>query len=195
MSEIDTLSSLNFASVQNSTNPALRNKKAEKANETKKSRFSELLKSKETEEESFKTFGLPPEVEAMSVEEAAIFLKDAVDNAGNALTEKLTQKNMEDFKRAVRQFITFVETNNFEIESKVSINRRTKKPLMIQPSPFFSSYALPSKTLKKTNITVINKKLDELTQEMLQTQTANGNFDVLARVNEIKGLIVDLMSS
>lgn len=195
MSEIDTLNSLNFAGVQNSTNPALKNKKTEKTNQTKKSKFSELLKSKEKEEISFQTVGLPTEVESMTLEEAAVFLKDAVDNAGNALAEELTQKNLEEFKKTIRQFITFVEKNNFEIETKISVNRRTRKPLMVSPSPFFSSYNLPPHTQKKTNITVINKKLDELTQEMLETQMANGNFNALTRINEIKGLIVDLLSS
>ena len=93
------------------------------------------------------------------------------------------------------EIVIFKKKNNFEIESKISINRRTRKPLMIQPSPFFSSYALPPHTQKKTNITVINKKLDELTQDMLETQMLNGNFNTLAKINEIKGLIVDLLSS
>ena len=42
-------------------------------------------------------------------------------------------------------------------------------------------------------IEIINKKLDALAKETLSNQASN--LKILAQVDEIKGLIVDLMSS
>ena len=42
-------------------------------------------------------------------------------------------------------------------------------------------------------IDLVNKKLDEMTQATLENQI--DNLKILAQINEIKGLIVDLISS
>ena len=67
---------------------------------------------------------------------------------------------------------------------------------MIVPSRtnFFSNYTIPPHIIDpKYQITVINKKLDEMTQATLENQI--DNLKILAQINEIKGLIVDLISS
>ena len=118
MAEIDSLgTNYYYSGVQSSTNEALKkNQKNEKTGAVRKNRFSDLLKSERAEEEAEAVSkGFPPEIAGLSVEDAAIFLKDAVDNAGNELSENLTKENIEKFKTSVRQFISFVVSNNFDI--------------------------------------------------------------------------------
>ena len=198
MAEIDSLgTSYYYTGVQNSTNEAIKkNQKNEKTGSTRRLKFSELLKGEDSQAQANAVAqGLPPEIAEMSIEDAALYLKDAVDNAGNALSESVTKENIEQFKTSVRQFITFVVNNNFEVNARRRKNPRTGKD-MIVPSRtnFFSNYSLPPHRIDpKYSIEVINKKLDELTRETLAMQM--DNMKILAKANEIKGLIIDLMSS
>lgn len=199
MAEIDSLNAnYYFAGVQNAQNGKItRSTKKEettKAGQAKRTKFSELL-HKTSEEPEFITVGLPPEVAEMSLDEAAVYLADAVSNAGNDFSDEQTQENLEKFKQSVSQFIRFVVTNNFEVTSRKK-TRHGKE--MINPSPSslfsFSNYSVPPRKVNpKYQIQIINEKLDALTRETLTNQM--NNLKILAQVNEIKGLIVDLMSS
>ena len=188
MAEIDSLgNNFYYAGVQNSSSQ-LKNQKAEKSQKTTKSRFSELIKGEKTEE-NIETKGLPPEIRTMSLDDAVIFLRDRVDLAGNDLSESSTQENLEKFKEAVGQFIRFIVDNNFEVTSK-----KTRRPQFVSPIGFFSNYnTKPRLKDPKVQIEVINEKLDNLTRDMLSTQMSN--LKILAQVNEIKGLVVDLLHS
>lgn len=196
MAEIDSLgANYYYSGVQNAANEKIkRNQKKEEISSTRKSSFAKLLNIEEPEEESFKTAGMPPEINGMTLDEAVIFLKDAVDNAGNALSNEITQESINDFKTAVSHFITFVVNNNFQVSSHRKKNRLGKPMLVPSRTNFFSNYSLPPHVIDpKYQINIINQKLDELTRETLNTQM--NNLKILAQVNEIKGLIVDLMSS
>ncbi|MCR4579313.1 MAG: YaaR family protein [Treponema sp.] len=197
MAEIDSLgTNYYYSGVQSSTNEALKkNQKKEKASSTKKTKFSELLKAEaNVNEANTLAQGLPLEIAGMEVEEAAIYLKDAVDIAGNELSEELSKENIENFKTAVRQFMTFVINNNFEVSSHRKKNRLGKDRIVPSRSNFFSNYSLPPHRIDpRYQIQVINEKLDALTRATLETQM--NNLKILAQVNEIKGLIIDLMSS
>ena len=198
MAEIDSLgTSYYYTGVQNSTNEAIKkNQKNEKTGSTRRLKFSELLKGEDSEAQANAVAqGLPPEIATMSIDDAAIFLKDAVDNAGNALSESVTKENIEQFKTAVRQFVTFIVNNNFEVSSHRKKNRYTGKDQIVPSrTNFFSNYTLPPHRIDpKYQIEIINKKLDELTRETLAMQM--DNMKILAKANEIKGLIIDLMSS
>jgi len=197
MAEIDSLgTNYYYAGVQGAKSEALkRNQKKEEISSTKKTKFSDILKTKEEQEPEFSTAGLPPEIAEMSIDDAAIFLKDAVDNAGNDLSDEVTAENIQKFKNAVSQFMKFVVTNNFEVSSRRKKNRLGKD--MMAPSRttfFFSTYSVPPKKMNpRYQIQVINEKLDALTRATLEGQM--NNLKILAQVDEIKGLIVDLMSS
>ena len=200
MAEIDSLgTNYYYSGVQNASNEAIkRNTKKEeirKSDGARKLNFGKLLKGDEAEESSFITEGLnlPPEVAAMSVDDAAVYLADAVSMAGNNLSENLTKENLEEFKTSVQQFIRFVVANNFEVISKQKL--RKGKPLIVPSrSNIFSNYSLPPHVKDpKYQIQIINEKLDALAHETISTQM--NNLKLLAQVNEIKGLIVDLMSS
>ena len=200
MAEIDSLgSNYYYSGVQNASNEAIkRNTKKEEVRKSDKSRkldFAKLLKGEEVEEPQFIADGLdlPAEVRAMSIDDAAVYLADAVSMAGNDFSDEQSQENLENFKKAVSQFIRFVIVNNFE----VNIAQKKRRPGKAgQPSRLFvfSDYSMPTaKPKPKYSIEIINQKLDALARETLSAQS--NNLKILAQVNEIKGLIVDLMSS
>ncbi len=198
MAEIDSLgTSYYFSGLQNAANEALqKNKKAEEVNKSRKLRFSELLKSEKTDEEANTLLqGLPAEIAEMSVEDAAIYLKEAVDNAGNALSSSVNKENIERFKISVKQFVSFVVSNNFDVQAPRKKDPYTKKDKIVASrSNLFSNYSLPPHRIDpRYQIQVINKKLDEFTRETLSMQ--RDNLKLLDKANEIKGLIIDLMSS
>ena len=197
MAEIDSLgTNYYYSGVQNASNEAIkRNTKKEEVKKAggKKVSFAKLMQGEEAEESQFVTEGLnlPPEVAAMSIDEAAVFLADAVSMAGNDFSEEQTQENLERFKNSVRQFISFVVANNFEVSKRPNPKKRRCQPSRLF---FFSDYTVPKTTRPdKISIEIINQKLDALARETLSNQS--GNLNLLAQVNEIKGLIVDLMSS
>lgn len=197
MAEIDSLgTNYYYSGVQNASNETIkRNTKKEEVKKAggKKVSFAKLMQGEEAEESQFVTEGLnlPPEVAAMSIDEAAVFLADAVSMAGNDFSEEQTQENLERFKNSVRQFISFVVANNFEVSKRPNPKKRRSQPSRLF---FFSDYTVPKTTRPdKISIEIINQKLDALARETLSNQS--GNLNLLAQVNEIKGLIVDLMSS
>ena len=198
MAEIDSLgTNYYYSGVQNASNEAIkRNTKKEdvrKAGNAKKLDFGKLLKGDEIEQPQFVAEGLPPEVAAMSIDDAAVFLADAVSMHGDRFSEEQTQENLEMFKRSVSQFIRFVISNNYDVSSRAKSRRRGQS---LQPPRlfYFSNYSVPpTKRPPTVSIEVINQKLDALARETLSNQM--NNLKLLAQVNEIKGLIVDLMSS
>ena len=198
MAEIDSLgANYYYSGVQNATNDAIkRNTKKEeirKADKAKKLDFGKLLKGEEVEEPQFIADGLPVEVRSMSIDDAAVYLADAVSLAGNDFSGEQTQENLEKFKTAVSQFIRFVIVNNFSVDIK---KRKARPGKARQPSRLFvfSDYSMPPANPKpRVSIEVINEKLDALARETLSAQS--NNLKILAQVNEIKGLIVDLMSA
>lgn len=198
MAEIDSLgTNYYYSGVQNASNEAIkRNTKKEevrKADKSKKLDFGKLLKGDEVEEPQFIAEGLPPEVATMSIDDAAVYLADAVSLAGNDFSDEQSQENLERFKTAVSQFIKFVVVNNYD----VNIRQKKQRPGKAGQPPrmfFFSDYSVPTTKAKpRVSIKVINEKLDALARETLSIQS--NNLKLLAQVNEIKGLIVDLMSS
>ncbi len=197
MAEIDSLgSNYYYSGVQNASNEAIkRNTKKEEVRKTgnsKKLDFGKLLKGEEVEEPQFIAEGLPLEVQAMSIDDAAVYLADAVGTAGNDFSDNQTQENLERFKTAVSQFIRFVVVNNFNVNNLNSPKKR--RPAQPPRLFVFSDYTLPKgKPRQKVSVEIINQKLDALARETLSNQS--DNLKILAQVNEIKGLIVDLMSS
>ena len=197
MAEIDSLgSNYYYSGVQNASNEAIkRNTKKEEVRKTgnaKKLDFGKLLKGEEVEEPQFIAEGLPLEVQAMSIDDAAVYLADAVGTAGNDFSDNQTQENLERFKTAVSQFIRFVVVNNFNVNNLNSPKKR--RPAQPPRLFVFSDYTLPKgKPRQKVSVEIINQKLDALARETLSNQA--DNLKILAQVNEIKGLIVDLMSS
>ncbi|MBO4858350.1 MAG: YaaR family protein [Treponema sp.] len=188
MSDINPLgASTYYGGLQNATSQAAKESKKEKIDSSKKIKFSELLKTKNQGSSNIEAAGFPPEIAEMSLEDAAVFLKDAVDLAGNDVAASASTENLLKFKKSVKQFIEFVVLNNYEVKTK-------KRHGVSQPMQFFSKYNEKVRPKDpRMIVTTINEKLDAMTRAMLIDQ--KNNLQLLAQVNEIKGLIIDLMQS
>lgn len=199
MAELDPLSTnYYYSGVQNASSEAIkRNQKKDETQKTggaKKVNFSELLKGEEKVQPDVTTEGLPPEIATMSVDDAGIYLADAVSMAGNALSENLSRENLDNFKKSVSQLIHFVVANNYQVNAHRKKDPFGRDKMEVSRTNFFSNYSLPPhRANPRYKIKVINEKLDALTRETLSNQF--DNLKILAQVNEIKGLVVDLMSS
>lgn len=189
MSDINPLgASTYYSGLQNATSQAAKDaKKNEKASSAAKLSFSEIKKSftkTEAEKEAIAA-GYPPEITRLSIEEAAVFLKDNVDKAGNKLSENQSAENIAEFRNTVRLFIKYVVDNNY-IEYKK--NRRG----FSNPAQFFSKYNDKKRPRDpRLIIETINQKLDSMVRDTLLMQS--NNLKILQEADEIKGLIVDLL--
>lgn len=191
MSDINPLgASTYYSGLQNATSQAAKDaKKNEKASSAAKLSFSEIKKSftkTEAEKEAIAA-GYPPEIARLSIEEAAVFLKDNVDKAGNKLSENQSAENIAEFRNTVRLFIKYVVDNNY-IEYKK--NRRG----FSNPAQFFSKYNDKKRPRDpRLIIETINQKLDSMVRDTLLMQ--GNNLKILQEADEIKGLIVDLLQA
>jgi len=187
MSDINPLNSAAYyAGVQGASFSVQKDQKKQKVNTTSTSKFGDLLKSNEASSK-FEAAGLPPEIQTMSVEEAAVYLKDFVDIAGDKVKQNPTMENIQEFKQSVQKFINFVVMNNYNVNVK-------RRPGTSAPMQFFSRYNSTRRQKDpRVNIDLINQELDNLTRSMLYNQ--RDNLKVLAQIDQIKGLIVDLMQA
>jgi len=108
-------------------------------------------------------------------EEALTELMDAVHSAGSDLIERPFHDEILRYKRAVRDFIHYVVENGFAMEKIQTPHRehRKLKPYM--------------------QIQVIDHKLEELAAAILSGQA--GQLERISKIDEIKGLLVDLTIS
>ena len=98
-------------------------------------------------------------------------LLDEIHSLGERLAENPTLERVTAYKQAVREFMSFVVRNSLSVEEHESraniLNRK-----------------------RYTLITVIDTKLEQLAAGVLLNQ--RGQLELLGRINEIQGLLVDL---
>ncbi|MCH5291626.1 MAG: YaaR family protein [Treponema sp.] len=121
--------------------------------------------------------GLPTEIAGMELEEAVVYLKDAADIAADRLKESTLPENFADYRKKVAQFMRFIVQNNYELK------KRRRPGLNRKGRPFDP----------QVQITVINKKLDDMAKWLISSH--KDTLQMLAKVNEIQGLLVDLMAA
>lgn len=152
---------------------------ARKSGETQKktkSTFATVFERKR-EESNLVSEGLPPEIAGMDEDEAVVFLKDAMDLAGDELKARQNLESMENYRKKVSQFMKYVARNNFAVITKKRFGRNRKgKPV----DPY-------------VQIQVIDQKLNQLASEMLILH--GQNLRLLSKLEEINGLIIDLMAA
>lgn len=171
--EIDSLNSnLYLSSLQFSNKTVEKSKEKEKI---KGKSFSKIYKKTQEELEIIKE-GFPIEIVDMDLEEAAVYLKDEADIAGDLLKENQTSENFARYKKAVSNFLRYIAKNNYVVVTtdKESKLKRRKK-------------------ISKVQIEVVNAKLEEIAQWMLSTHRKDG-IRMLSKIDEIRGLIVDLFA-
>jgi uncharacterized protein len=100
-------------------------------------------------------------------------LLDEVHEAGDALKENPSVDLIQAYKKAVRDFIHHVVERSFVVEQKTSGRNILKRNAYYR-------------------ISVIDKSLEQLAAEILRNQ--RDNLEILRRVDEINGMLVDLFS-
>lgn len=155
---------------------AQKNEKAQKTDKPKRTLFSSAME-KARVEFALEKDGFPREIAGLDMEEAAVYLKDQADMAADRLKEHQTPEEFASYRKKVSQFLRYLAKNNFEVKKR---ERRglTKKGKPLDP---------------QFKITIISQKLDEMAHWLLHSHKEA--FALLARVNEISGLLVDLMAS
>ena len=198
MSDINPLgASTYYSGLQNATSQAAKDaKKNEKTSSTAKVSFSEILKagSKSQAEREAVAAGYPPEIATLSIEDAAVYLKEAVEKAGNKLSEEQNTENITEFRNSVKLFIKYiVEKNYVEHRVKVITNTRARKNYSTPLQNFSKFNEIGRLKDPKIIIQTINQKLDSMARDMLTLQS--NNLKILQQADEIKGLIIDLMQA
>ena len=179
MSGVDSVNaSLYFAATANAAQEAAKETQKKKQSATVKRRsFADVVRQNKDAEE-LAAAGIPPEVAALPKEEAVALLKDALDAAGDRLTVEMSADAFSNYRTAVHRFTKYIVKYNFTIEkfNRAGINRRTGK-----------------KRDPLVQVRVIDHKLDQLASDMVRNHM--GKLQLLARVQEIQGLLVDLLAA
>ncbi len=98
-------------------------------------------------------------------------LLQEVDELGGRLAEDLSLQTLKAYRDSIRKFVYLALRGSYEIKDEVGIDS-------------FGS-ARSYKIVKK-----VDESLEELTQIMLKRHSAQ--LDIVARVSEIRGLLIDL---
>jgi uncharacterized protein YaaR (DUF327 family) len=111
-------------------------------------------------------------------------LLDEVHSAGDSLIQHAVPDTILRYKNAVKSFITHIVRHGFTVEERTGILNRYKPQYKNKPD------TERSKRINYTVITIIDTKLENLAAQLIAGQKKQ--LDLLARIDEINGLIVDL---
>lgn len=99
-------------------------------------------------------------------------LLDDVHGSGDKLKENPTVALVQDYKKAVRDFVHYVVERSYSLEEKTSGGNILKRK-------------------KYYRLAVIDESLEKLAAEILRNQ--RDKLEILRRVDEIYGMLVDLL--
>jgi uncharacterized protein YaaR (DUF327 family) len=131
----------------------------------KRTPFSHLLENAEAAAEAEALPDIPPSEEALRK------LLDEVHSAGDTLKLRPFQEEIKQYKQAVRNFMHYVVENGYGIKEE--------------------TYMFNHKKYMKVQVEVIDGKLEQLAAGIMAGQV--NQLELLARVDEITGLLVDLL--
>ena len=178
MNTVDPLNqSLYFTAMSSAAGEAAREaKKKEKSDARQKAGiFSAMLKKNE-EANELASAGLPAEIVGMSVEDAIVFLKDRVTSVGDKLIDSMSENAFAEYRSAVSALMKYVVKYSFDLEKlKGQRNRRTNQERIF------------------VQVRIIDEKLNALASGILANQI--DKLLLLKRVEEIHGLLVDVLAS
>ena len=100
-------------------------------------------------------------------------LLDEVHESGEALLQSQSLDNIRKYRQAVRAFLDHVLNRMLAVEEQVSGGSVLRRK-------------------RFTQVKVIDGKLERLAAEVLQSQ--GKQLDLLEKINEIQGLLIDLMT-
>lgn len=98
-------------------------------------------------------------------------LLDAVFAAGDRLKRRTDSGTLEAYRQAVRRFVSVVVERSIEVEERTSGSTIARRK-------------------RYTLVKIIDAKLEQLAAGMIASQRTQ--LDVLARIDEINGLLIDL---
>ncbi len=178
MEGIDALNQgLYFSATQAVASKAAKEaKSSQKTSKTKKGVFASAMEKLQVENQLLEE-GLPIELAGMEPEEAVVFLKDAADLAAEELKNNQMPEQFADYRKKVSQFMRYIVKTNYTIKRR----ERTGRNRLGKPIP------------PQTQIIMVNQKLDEIAQWLLHSHS--DTLQMLAKLDEIKGLLVDLMAT
>ncbi len=156
--------------------PTGRREAGGKKNKTRKSdaappSFLGALSSVEEAEKGEASGNVTEDRQAAAAEEAQALL-DEVHQRGDQLKREMTLQALERYKRAVQAFLGCV------VEHGVAVQESTSGAHVANRKRF-------------TLVSVVNTKLERLAAGMMATQ--RDQLEILARVAEINGMLVDLL--
>jgi len=114
------------------------------------------------------------------------FLMDEVRDAGDRLISRPLPDEIIRYKQAVRSFINYIVQNNIVMDRDEGIQSKFKPGFKGQRSS-----PAAEKRYSYTKIEVIDKKLEDLAAMLLANQ--GRQLELVSRLEEIKGLLIDLM--
>lgn len=117
--------------------------------------------------------GLEPSEKKEAINDILAILQDKVFSSGAHLADNITAETIADYKNAVKTFVNFAVKHSLDVKSVVSSGGRN-----------------PTKQRNYTIVKIIDKKVEQLTQELLFNQIEK--LQILERLDEIKGLLVNL---
>ena len=95
---------------------------------------------------------------------------EKIKAAGNKLKSAATEQHIKEYKGLVKEYLTYVLRNFHKLRHDRSVNYSTVY----------------------TRVEIINQEVEELTQRLLAQE--KGNIDIVAEVDKIAGLIIDVFS-
>jgi uncharacterized protein YaaR (DUF327 family) len=113
-------------------------------------------------------------------------LMEDVRTAGDALSERPFPQEILSYKRAVRNFMHYVVDNGFQVEDHPGIPNYLR-------SGFKGGRGGPNAQERKLYhaVQVVDCRLEDLAAALMKGQVSQ--LELLSRLEEIKGLLVDLM--
>lgn len=110
--------------------------------------------------------------QAIKNDEVLIKLQDEVFSKGDTLRKKITLETIKDYKKAVADFLAYFVSHTYDFKQTPEVRLSYRQP-------------------KSSTIRLINEKLEKFANELFTNQLKQ--LEILERVDEIKGLIIDLL--
>ena len=144
-------------------------RKAGRGRSSKAARFSSALDRAHAENRQYDPADYADGTLSLSLEE----LLDEVHGSGEVLIETQSLESVKRYRQAVRSFLDYVVKAMLKVEETTSGGSVARRK-------------------RFTQIRIIDEKLERLVSGVLQNQKRQ--LDLLEGINEIQGLLVDLMS-
>lgn len=116
--------------------------------------------------------GLSPEERKKAVDNILAVLQDDVYSSGANLADNVNSETINKYKKAVKNFVRFAVAHSLDAKAVTSGGLN------------------PLKQRNYVIVKIIDEKIENLTKELLFNQLEK--LQILARLDEVKGLLVDL---